>query len=274
MNLTLRLETPNDHRAVEELTREAFWGFTRPTCDEHYLVHLLRNSPALVPELDYVAEADGKLVGHIIYTRAKVIDNEGREHEVLPFGPLRVLPEYWNRGIGSALVRRTIAAARNLGYRAIIIYGHPDYYPRFGFRSADLFDITTPQGTNFDALMALPLYEGALDGITGAFHIDPVFDIDVEAAKAFDRNFPHKEPAHLVPIDVLLKRLQPSLHKAIRDRKITTLAALNRFSGREMLTWEGIDENVMNIINSTLREYGYAEKLLPSSSILKRAELE
>jgi GNAT superfamily N-acetyltransferase len=72
MNLTLRLETPSDYRAVEELTREAFWGYTSPTCDEHYLVHLLRQSPAFVPELDYVAEANGRLVGNIIYTKAKV----------------------------------------------------------------------------------------------------------------------------------------------------------------------------------------------------------
>lgn len=273
MNLSLRLETPSDYRAVEELTREAFWGFTAPTCDEHYLVHLLRQSPAFVPELDYVAETDGKLVGNVMYSKAKVVESEGNEHEVLTFGPLSVLPEYWNCGVGSALMRHTIAEAKRLGYRAIIIYGHPDYYPRFGFRSAGAFNITTPKGANFDALMAMPLYDGALDGISGAYHYDPAFDMEAEAAETYNRNFPHKEPAYMLPIDILLERLEPTAHKAFVDRKITALATLNRFSGREMLTWESIDEQVMNVINSTLKEHGYAEKLLPSSDILKRAEL-
>jgi len=268
MNLTLRLEIPNDYRAVEELTREAFWGFTHPTCDEHFLAHLLRNVRAFVPELDYVAETDGKLVGNIMYSKAKVIDNGGSEYEVLTFGPLSVLPECWHCGIGSALMHHTITEAKRLGYRAIVFYGHPDYYPRFGFRNAKAFNITTPDGKNFDALMAMPLYDGALDGISGAFYEDPVFNVNPEKAEAYNRNFPYKEPAYMLPIDILLDKLELSSRKAFRDRNITTLAWLNRFSGREMLTWEGIDEHAFNIINNTLKEYGYAEKLLPSSDIL------
>ncbi len=263
MHLTLRLETPEDHRAVEELTREAFWGFTRPTCDEHYLVHLLRQVPAFVPELNCVAEADGKLVGHIIYSRAKVVDHQGFKHEVLTFGPLSVLPEYWNRGVGSALMRHTIREARRLGYRGIVIYGHPDYYPRFGFQRAEAFGITTPGGKSFDALMALPLQDDGLDGISGAFHEDPVFAMDAAQAAAFNSTFPPKEPAEMLPISVLLDRLEQRSRQAFIDRKITTLAWLNRFSGREMLTWDGIDMDVMRAINATLKEYGYAEKLLP-----------
>ena len=269
MNLTLRLETQSDYHAVEELTREAFWGFTHPTCDEHYLVHLLRDAPAFVPELDYVAEMDGKLVGSVLYSKAKVIDNSGNEHAILTFGPLSVLPAYWNCGVGSALMHLTITKAKRLGYRAIVFYGHPDYYPRFGFRPAKAFGIATPDGKSFDALMAMPLYDGALDGISGTFHEDPVFDLNAGEAEAYDRRFPHKEPAHLLPIDVLLDRLAPAPRKAFNDRNITTLAWLNRVSGREMLTWDGLDEQVLGIVNCTLKEYGYAEKLLPSSDILK-----
>jgi predicted N-acetyltransferase YhbS len=237
------------------------------------LVHLLRNAPVYVPELDYVAEVDGKLVGNVMYSKAKVIDCRGSEHEVLTFGPLSVLPEYWNQGVGSALMRHTIIEAKRLGYRAIIFYGHPDYYPRFGFRNAEAFKITSPDGKNFDALMAMPLYDGALDGISGAFHEDPAFAINEEEAEAYNRNFYHKEPASMLPIDILLDKLEPIARKAFTDRKITVLAWLNGFSGREMLTWEGIDEGVLSIINQTLKEHGYAEKLLPSSVILKRAEL-
>lgn len=273
MNLTLRLETPSDYRVVEELTREAFWGFSRPTCDEHYLAYLLRNTPAFVPELDYVAVADGKIVGNIMYSKAKVVDSDSNEHEVLTFGPLSVLPEYWRSGIGSALMRHSIIEAKRLGYKAIIFYGHPDYYPRFGFRSADVFGITAPGGESFHSLMAMPLYKGALDGITGEFHEDPVFSINEEDAKAFDATFPYKEPAHMISIDILLQKLDLSIHKAFKERNVTTLAGINRYSGREMLSWEGIDERALSIINDTLMEHGYAIKLLPTSDILRRAEL-
>jgi predicted N-acetyltransferase YhbS len=273
MNLTLRLETPDDCRAVEELTREAFWGFFGPTCDEHYLAHLLRKTPAFVPELDYVAVSDGKIVGNIMYSKARVIDRQGGEHEVLTFGPLSVLPKYWNCGVGSALMRYTISKAKKLGYRAIVLYGHPDYYPKFGFRSAKAFNITTPDGENFDALMAMPLYDGALDGISGAFHEDPVFTLNAEDADAFNRGFPHKEPADMLSIEILLERLEPASRKAFKERNITTLASLNRFSGREMLTWDGIDEHVLSIINQTLKEHGFAEKLLPSSDIFLKLGL-
>lgn len=273
MKLNLRLETPDDYYAVEELTREAFWGTSSTTCDEHYLVHLLRDISAFVPELDYVAEMDGKLVGNIMYSKAKVIDRDGVEHEVLTFGPLSVLPECWSSGVGSALMTYTITEAKNLGYRAIIFYGHPDYYPRFGFRSAKAFNITTPEGNNFDALMAMPLYLGALNGVSGTFHEDPVFTENEEEASAYDSNFPNKEPVQMLPIDILLDRLEPASFKALSDRNITTFAWLNRFSGREILSWDGIDEQALNIINHTLKEHGYAERLLPSSDILKRAEL-
>lgn len=273
MSIALRLERPEDYRAVENLTREAFWGFTGPTCDEHYLVHLLRSVPAFLPELDFVAEMDGELVGNVMYSRAKVVDDRGKETEVLTFGPLSVLPTYWRCGVGSALMRHSIREAKQMGYRAIVFYGHPDYYPRFGFRNAKAFGITTPNGKNFDALMAMPLYDGALDGVSGAFHEDPVFAVKSEEAEAFNRTFPHKEPASMIPIDVLTHKLDPAARKAFAERNITTLAWLNRVSGREMLEWDGIDAQAMAIINQTLREHGYSEKLLPSSAVLQLAEM-
>ncbi len=139
----LRKETPADYRIVEELTREAFWGnIDHPTCDgEHLLVHKLRKLPAFVPELDFVAEAEGKIVGHIIYSLAKIMTPDKGEIQVLNFGPLSVHPSYKRMGVGSALLHHSIAEAARLGYRAIIFYGHPDYYPRFGFRRASRYDI-------------------------------------------------------------------------------------------------------------------------------------
>lgn len=91
--MIMRREEPADHRAFEDLTREAFWGMSGPRCDEHLLAHRLREIDAFVPELDVVAEVDGALVGNIMFSRAQVV-GEGGPWDVLTFGPLSVLPEH------------------------------------------------------------------------------------------------------------------------------------------------------------------------------------
>lgn len=264
MDINLRLEKPADYRLVEELTREAFWGMNHPSCDEHLLVHKLREVPAFVPELDFVAEVDRKIVGNIMYSKAKVIDETGAEHKVLTFGPISVLPEHQSQGIGKALLRHTISEARRLGYRAILFFGHPDYYPKVGFRRAEEFNITTASGKNFDAFMAMPLYDGALDGITGRFYEDPVFEIDAKEAAEFDKGFPHKEVRVLESVDVLLEKLAAPAQAGIREHGVKELAGLSRYSGREIASWPGIDETAKAIINATLIENGYHAKVFDS----------
>ena len=192
-NVTLRLETERDHRAVEQLTRDAFWDIYKPGCDEHLLAHKLRGVKAFVPKLDYVAERDGRIVGNIMYSAARVIDEFGRAHPVLTFGPLSVLPACQGQGIGSALVRHTLDIARGTAYPAVIIFGDPAFYHRFGFTSAGRFGITTRDGACFDAFMALPLYEGALNGISGRFYEDDIFQVDPLELAQFDKAFPPRE---------------------------------------------------------------------------------
>ncbi len=261
-SIKIRLEEPADYRTVEELTRDAFWGMSRPGCDEHLLAHKLRKVAAFVPELDFVAEVDGKIVGNIIYSKAKVLDDAGTEHEVLTFGPISVLPEYQSQGIGQALLRHTIAEAKRLGYRAILFFGHPDYYPRVGFKRASEFGIVTASGKSFDAFMAMPLLDGALDGITGRFYEDPVFeDLPPEEVDEFDKGFPPKEKWQLTPVDVLMERLEAPAQAALRDHGVKVLAGLNRFSGREIASWPGIDEKAKATINETLREHGLPPKV-------------
>jgi len=262
-NLRLRLEEAADYRVVEALTREAFWGFTQSTCEEHLIAHKLRQASVFVPELDYVAEADGEIVGNVMYSKAKIVDGADREHEVLTFGPLSVLPKYWNQGIGSALMRHTIKKAKLLGHRAIVFYGYPDYYPRFGFERSEVYNIITPEGRSLDALMVMPLYRGALEGISGRFCEDPVFHVDAAEVAEFDKSFPHREACILTPVDVLTVRLELAAQKALQERNITVLAWLTRYSGREIASWSGIDEKAMAIINETLKEYGYARKVFP-----------
>lgn len=193
MNISIRLENDNHFRTVENMTREAFWDRYKPGCDEHLIVHKIRKTKAFIKELDFVACDEEKIVGNIIYSKAKVISDNNEEFEVLCMGPLGVLPSYQGKGIGTLLMKHSIQVAKSLGYNAVVIFGDPNYYHRFGFENAKKYNIQTSQGDNFDAFMALELYEGSLEGISGKFYADPVFEIDKDELTIFEKQFPHKE---------------------------------------------------------------------------------
>ncbi len=188
--VTFRREEPADAREVEALVREAFWNRYAPGCDEHYLVHTLRQSPAFVPELDILAEADGRIIGSIFYARARILTDAGGELPVLTFGPLAVLPDYQGLGIGGRLIRHTQALARESGGNAILIYGDPAYYGRFGFVAAETYGIGTSQNRYLPALQAFELREGALAHAAGRFDEGAAYDVDRNDATAYDRGFP------------------------------------------------------------------------------------
>ena len=103
-NLTIRLETEKDYRAVEELTREAFWNVYKPGADEHYFVHMMRNHHDFIPELAFVLEKDGEIIGNIMYTKAWLEDENGNRKEILSFGPLCVAPKYQRQKLGKMLI--------------------------------------------------------------------------------------------------------------------------------------------------------------------------
>jgi len=189
----IRLETPQDYNTVEQITREAFWNHHVPGCDEHYLAHALRQAECFLPELDFVAELDGVLVGNIMYTKAKIIGDDAAEYPVLSFGPISVLPEFQGRGVGGKLIRHTLSLAKELGHTVVLIYGDPDYYSRFGFVPAEQYSIGTRYNTYAAALQAIELVPGALAGKAGLFYEDSVYEIDPEHAEAFNRLFPAKE---------------------------------------------------------------------------------
>ena len=259
--LHLRTERPDEHFAVESITREAHWysnwEMTPQITDVHLLVHRLRECAAFVPELHYVAELNGKLVGHIMYCAAKIVDEAGKTYEALTFGPLSTLPEYQNQGIGKALMRHTFGEAKSRGHRAILIFGHPDYYPRVGFQPASTFGITDSDGKSYDPLMALPLYEGALDGISGKYYIDPVYDnLSQEDVDAFDKKFPPKEIHIPVSTDVLLDRLAPPAQKALEEIKGKSLMIMQTKSEREISSMDGVDSETIDIIRAVMREHG------------------
>ena len=255
MNLLLRLETPVDYRAVEELTREAFWINTdsNPFIDEHYLVHNLRENPCFIPELDFVAEIDGKLVGNVVYSRAKIITPDGIETEVLTFGPLSVLPEYQNKGIGQALMEHSIAEAKRLGHCAIVFHGHADYYPRFGFKRAFEYGLAH----DYDSCMAMELIPNALNIPGGKLHENPIFfNLPEDKVAAFDKTFSSKEPRLQIPIGALLERLDLPAREAIQSLNLIYLGKMRNYSERSIAAMPGVDERTLDIIRSTMQEHG------------------
>ncbi len=191
--ILIRQECATDYRTVEESTREAFWNVHVPGCSEHLLVHRLRDHEDFIPELDFVAVVGDDLVGNIMYSRGRVTCADGGEHSVLTLGPVSVLPKYQRQGVGSALIEHSIRAARAMGYEAILIYGDPEYYHRFGFCPAEAFSITNAEGRFHPALQALELRAGVLAGIRGGFCESPVYHLDEKEVAAFDASFPPKE---------------------------------------------------------------------------------
>ncbi|MGN0779763.1 MAG: GNAT family N-acetyltransferase [Aristaeellaceae bacterium] len=196
--MTIRPALPGDDTALEVLTRDAFWDVYRPGCNEHYLVHVLHEQNACALEL--VAEQDGSLIGHAACVQAELHVSDGRVlTDVLCLGPLTVGPAWQRQGIGSALMARTIALAREQGFRAIFLTGNPAYYGRFGYRPTTDYGVTLPDGSSFPELMVLPLYDGALDGLTGTYEDPAIYAaLPEEAVDAFDRQFPPREK-HKLP---------------------------------------------------------------------------
>jgi len=192
MEIELRLENEKDCRTVEELTREAFWNIYLPGADEHLLIHNLRKAKEFIHSLDFVAVSNQKIVGNIVYVEAKIINGE-KEYTVLTFGPVSVLPEYQNKGIGAKLINHTIQLSKEMGYKAIIIYGDPEYYKRFGFKVSKEYTITNMEGKYPAALLVLELFPNALHGINGKFDEGKTYEIDEKELEEFEKGFTEKE---------------------------------------------------------------------------------
>ena len=199
-NCIIRRETPADHAAVEHLTREAFWNVYRPGCTEHYVVHVLRHDPDFVPELDLIMERDGELIGHILYMRAKIVADDGREIPMMTFGPISIVPEYQRRGLGKALLDDSLARAAALGAKAVCIEGNLAFYGKSGFVVASTCGIhyfAQPREAEVPYFLIRELEPGFLDGVTGVYRDPEGYFVDEAAAEAFDALFPPREKRKL-----------------------------------------------------------------------------
>lgn len=193
MEIELRNERFSDYPETENVVREAFWNRYSPGCYEHYLIHIMRYSRAFVPQLDFVAVFDDKIVGNIVFLKSVIQADTGKEYEVLSLGPISVLPEYQNMGIGKRLIDHTRNLAKCMGFRAILLCGDPDYYLRRGFVPAETLGIRTVDDMYADALHVCELYENALSDARGRYIENPVYNIDESQAIEFDKKFEPKE---------------------------------------------------------------------------------
>ena len=195
-NIIIRRETKEDYRAVEELTREAFWNVYKPGADEHYFVHTMRNHPDFIPELAFVLELDGKIIGNIMYTKAWLENERGERREILSFGPLCISPEYQRKKLGKMLIEHSFTIANKMGYDVNIIFGNPGNYVSCGFVSCKKKNVSFILPGNYPcALLVCELKPGALDGGPWMYIPSPAADCceDAAAVEAFDSTFPEKE---------------------------------------------------------------------------------
>jgi len=192
MEIELRLEEEKDHRIVEEVTREAFWNVHIPGCDEHLLIKNLRKTEEFVKDLDFVAVYENTIIGNIVYVETKITSSE-KESVVLTFGPISVLPKYQNKGIGTRLIEYTKKLAREMGYKAIVIYGDPEYYKRFGLIESIEYNIKNEEGKYPEALLVLELYPNSLNGINGIYEEGKIYDINEDELKEFEKEFTRKK---------------------------------------------------------------------------------
>ena len=195
MEWSIRLETPADYRAAEAVTREAFWNVYKPGCNEHYYLHLLRCSPAFLPELTFLCEADGVPAGHIACSSSRIDLNTGGRKDTITFGPLSVLPAYQKLGMGRRLVCHALRSAAALGHKAVIILGDPRHYGRYGFFCGERWSIALEDGRYLPGLQALELTPGALENAVGRFREGFVFQPSEGDLARFDAQFPVKEKA-------------------------------------------------------------------------------
>ena len=195
--INIRNEQPADYRQVEEITRKAFWNLYCPGASEHYLVHTMRSHRDYIPELSFVIEENGEIIGSIHFTRAKVMTPAGEEIPVIHFGPVSITPELHRKGFGRALITHAIEKAKACGHRAIVLGGFRYHYEPYGFAPTKKYNIAMSDGKFYTGIMALPLYKGALDGVSGKIELSDALYPDESGLEAYEATFPPIEKLSL-----------------------------------------------------------------------------
>lgn len=199
-NYIIRLEREEDYCEVETLVREAFWNVYRPGCLEHYVLNQLRNDPAFVPELDFIMEKDGKIIGQNVFIRAHIQADDGREIPIMTMGPICIAPEYQRQGYGKILLDYSLEKAKTFVCGAVCFEGNIDFYGKSGFAYASEFGIRyhgLPEDADVSFFLCKELIPGYLNDICGEYATPQSYFVDEQEAEEFDKNFPPKEKLKL-----------------------------------------------------------------------------
>ena len=199
-DITIRLEKPEDYAAVEFLVREAFWNVYRPGCLEHYVIHVLRDDPAFVKELDLVMEKDGELIGQNMFMKTVIEADDGRKIPILTMGPIGITPPLKRQGYGKLLLDYSLQKATERGFGAVLFEGNIGFYGKSGFSYASDFGIRyhdLPDGADSSFFLCKELIPGYLSGVTGVYQTPAGYYVDEAAAEEFDKQFPKKEKLKL-----------------------------------------------------------------------------
>lgn len=199
-NIIIRLEKKEEYRQVENLVRESFWNVYRPGCLEHYVLHTLRDDPAFVPELDFVMEQDGKLIGQNVFMRAVIKSDDGTDVPIMAMGPICITPELQKKGYGKQLLDYSLEKAKELGCGAVCFEGNVNFYGKSGFTYASTFGICyhgLPEGEDASFFLCKELIPGYLNGVTGEYTPPQGYFVEEAEAEAFDQEFPYREKLKL-----------------------------------------------------------------------------
>lgn len=198
--LKIRHERKEDYRNVENLIRESFWNVYRPGCSEHYVMHVLRDDPAFVKELDFVMEKDGDLIGQNMFMRTVINADDGRDVPVLTMGPICITPELKRKGYGKYLLDYCLGKATEMGFGAVLFEGNIGFYGTCGFDYASKFGIRyhdLPEGADSSFFLCRELITGYLNGVNGVYQTPKGYYVDDSEVEAFDKGFPPKEKLRL-----------------------------------------------------------------------------
>ena len=196
----IRLEKTEEHRETEALVREAFWNVYRPGCLEHYVLNQLRNDEAFVPELNFIMEKDGRLIGQNMFMRAVIKADDGSDLPIMTMGPICITPELQGEGYGKILLDYSLEKAAELGCGALCFEGNINFYGKSGFTYASEFGIRyhgLPEGADASFFLCKELKNGYLDGISGEYTPPKGYFVDEAEAEEFDKQFPPKEKLKL-----------------------------------------------------------------------------
>ncbi len=226
-NYSIRVEEEWDYSTVESLVRESFWNVYRPGCTEHYVLHHLRSNPDFIPELAFVMEVDGKIIGQNVFVKAQITKSNGIAFPILTMGPICIANNYKRKGYGKILLDYTLEKAKALGYGAVCFEGNIDFYGKSGFDYASKFGVNyagftneketrqtaesraenevsldqtyhgLPEGMAADFFLCKELKPGYLDGIIGVYATPAAYFVaeeNPEDFEKFEREFNLKNP--------------------------------------------------------------------------------